>query len=580
MEEKEKERVLARIREAEQWRDSRYAQLWEDCYRRYRSQALPRREGSNIFVPHTFMQCEVIKARITESLFASRPYVAALPREGSDQARAEKMQLLLDWQLNDRMDLPRVIGSQVLDSMIIYGTGIAYTGWELRTGQRRRSRWQEQPLYDAQGRPLLDEQGQRIALPQQQVEKQVELLYDDPLVAHIPLQDFFCDARAWDIRRARFCGHREYVTRSLLEDMERQGKWQIDWQRLERQTLDLPMFEAEDSFAQRDSKGLYLLHHYWEDERHLVFVNRSQCVCAEDNPFWHGLKPYDKCCYVELPGEFYGMGVPEILSGLQDELNTSRNQRIDYNSLSLRRMWKLRKGCGLSARDLIWRQNGVLQVENMDDVQEISLQGLPADAFANESGVKQDMQDVTGCHDILMGIAYSQETATTTMTRDNNASLRFKAAVRAVVKDLLLPIARKCVALDQQFLSEPRLLRLLNQPDSGLFDCDPRELSGDYDLIYCGAATDSLANRELNKERVLQAYSLALSDPAYQRDDAARLRLFRKVLAALNITDGDELLPQTAVPAEPASAGIQPQTAVGAEPGALPDLSALLRNLS
>ena len=39
-----------------------------------------------------------------------------------------------------------------------------------------------------------------------------------------------------------------------------------------------------------------------------------------------------------------------------------------------------------------------------------------------------------------------------------------------------------------------------------------------------------MANRELNKERVLQAYSLALNDPAYQRDDEARLKLFRKVL--------------------------------------------------
>ena len=57
-------------------------------------------------LPHTFMQCEVIKARLCESLFSQRPYLAALPRESNDAARAQKMQTLLDWQLNERMDLP------------------------------------------------------------------------------------------------------------------------------------------------------------------------------------------------------------------------------------------------------------------------------------------------------------------------------------------------------------------------------------------------------------------------------------------------------------------------------------------
>ena len=40
------------------------------------------------------------------------------------------------------------------------------------------------------------------------------------------------------------------------------------------------------------------------------------------------------------------------------------------------------------------------------------------------------------------------------------------------------------------------------------------------------------------------AYSLALNDPAYQRDDEARLKLFRKALLALGLTDAEELLPK------------------------------------
>ena len=567
MEEKESMRVLARITAAEQWRDSRYADLWQDCYRRYRSQPKRQREGSNLFVPHTFMQCEVIKARLCESLFSQRPYLAALPRESNDAARAQKMQTLLDWQLNERMDLPRLLGERVIANLVIYGTGITYTGWQVKRRRMRQAIAESQPLADAAGRPYLDENGQALELPRQRVIERLVTLYDDPLVADIALSDFFCDPLAEDIEGARFCGHCELMTREALQALAEEGKYSIDWEKLPPAAGAATRGRAQeeaDCFAAGEDKELHLVHHYWEDARHLVFLDRCQCICEEENPFWHGMKPYDKCCYVPLPGEFYGMGVPEILAGLQDELNTSRNQRIDYNSLSLRRMWKLRRGCGLTARDLVWRQNGVLQVENMDDVQEIDLQSLPADAFANESSVKQDMQDATGCHDILMGIAYSNETATTTMTRDNNASLRFKAAVRMLVKDLLVPIARKCAAMDQQFLSGSRVVRLLGseQPEA-LFSIDPAEINGDYDVIYCGAAVESMANQELNKERALQAYSLALADPAYQNDDLARLKLFRKVLASLGLTEGDDLLPACRWPAAVADSGFAQQPAAG-----------------
>jgi len=543
MEEKQVQRVLERIREAESWRDSNYRSLWEDCLRRYRSQVKQKREGSNLFVPHTFMQCEVIKARVNETLFATRPYLAVLPREGNDTVKAEKLQMLLDWQMNERMDLARLLGEEVVGNVIIYGTGITYTGWQVKTRRVTEARYEDRLLTDAAQAAW----AAHFSLPQRSTVQTEQVVWDDPVVVNIPLTDFYVDPKAQTVEEARFCGHKEPVTREMLADLEAQGKYCIDWDHL--QTMD-EADAAADFFDSGDSKEMYLLHHYWEDDRHLVFLNRSQCICEEENPFWHGEKPYDKACYVPLEGSFYGMGIPELLAGLQDELNTCRNQRIDFNSMALRRMWKLRKGSGLTARDLLWRQNGVLQVENMDDIQEINTQNLPADAFANEAGVKQDMQDVTGCHDILMGVAYSGETATTTMTRDNNASLRFKSVVRCIIKDLLVPIARKCVAMDRQFLSAERAVRLLGEGGGDVLSVCPQDLCGEYDVIYCGAALETMANREVNKERALQAYSLALADPAYQRDDAARLKLFEKVLRGLGLADAEQLLPRQDAAAE------------------------------
>ncbi|MBR0375919.1 MAG: hypothetical protein IJH59_05080, partial [Firmicutes bacterium] len=196
LDKKEEQRILKRIEEAEQWRDKEYGPLWRDCFRRYRSRPEGPREGSNIFVPYTFMQTEVIKARLEESLFAQRPYVSALPREGGDTERAEKMQLLLDWQLNERMDLPRLLSDSIAASVIIYGTGIAYTGWQVRTRRVRKGGWREEPLLDKNGSPLPDETGRPLTGRARESSDSLETVYDDPVVANISLNDFYVDSTA------------------------------------------------------------------------------------------------------------------------------------------------------------------------------------------------------------------------------------------------------------------------------------------------------------------------------------------------------------------------------------------------
>jgi len=389
--------ILERIEVAEGSRKAKHEDKWRDCYRRFRSLPEGKREGSNIFVPYTFMQCAVVQARIASSMFANRPYVTVLPREDADMEQAELLQILVDWQLEDRMNIRQSLGEEVMQSLIVYGTGITYTGWKVAIRKMKYPEIREAPLADQfTNMPMQDETGRIITVPEREIVEEERAVYDDPIVQCIDLFDFFCDPYAADIGGARYCGHKEYQTKAQLTDLVKQGKYKIDFKTLAPVTVEKAAQVKRGDGPGEDTGdgdspafGMYLVHHYWEDNRHVVIINRKQIALNEENPFWHGQKPYDKCCYQPLSGEFYGVGIPEMCAGLQDELNTSRNQRVDYNSMAIRRMFKVRRGSGITQEDLVWRQGGVIQVNDPADVLEINIQELPASAFANEDNIEQ-----------------------------------------------------------------------------------------------------------------------------------------------------------------------------------------------
>ena len=556
--------IIERIRKSEQWRDNMYKEKWEENYKQYRSYAKPKSEGqSNIFVPYTFMQVETIKARVNESLFANRPYVSVLPRDAESQGKANVLQTLLDWQFNERMGIKREFAEDITSDACIFGTAVVYTAWAKKERTVKRREQTERPLMMEDGSgPYLDENMQPIVMPFMETVESSDIVYDDPTVQKIDIFDFFVDRLATTISDARYCGHVEYLTKKQVEQMVKDRGWKVNWKEIApatehsggkeiRSRINGNSIEAEDMEEGNSPQSVYKVHHYWEENRHVVLIGGTQCVLDEENPFWHGQMPYDKVNYVPLSNEFYGMGVPEILRDLQAELNTSRNMRIDYNAMALRRMWKVRKGCGLTPKDLLWRQNGVLMVNELDDVIEIGVANLPASAFTNEEVIKGDMRDATGCHDIIMGLAQSDETATTTMTKDNNASLRFKYFINAIVDDILVPMAQKCVSLDQQFMDESRWVRIGGEEAQELFYIDPAELQGNYDVVYVGSAVEPMANKELNKQKMLEAYNIAMSNPLVQQDPNAQMELLRSLFTAMEIKEVEKLLPQMPQPEPP-----------------------------
>ena len=547
---------LTRIEAAEKHRDSGYSELWKRCYKRWRNYAdeiIDKETGkpadrSNISIPYTFVQVETILPRLVETLFASRPYVSVKDREPSDLPNAEKMETLLDWQMNERMDIQDIFHGG-LKGCCIYGTSIAYTGWKWE--QRPVIKKQPQPVVDEEtGEPILDDvTGEPITeLKPMKID---EIEYDDPEVKFIDLGLFYVDTHAEDIDDARYCGHVSYETKEHLQKMEKLGIYKIDWEKVPK---DYNTNKARDdrmssvglptnSQAEEGNDNLYEVIHHWEDDLYVVIINRAVMAREGDNPFWHKRKPYKKGVYTLVPHEFYGMGIVETIEDLQDELNTERNMRIDFRAFLLRRMFLVRKGSVTNKKQLKWRQGGIIEVESLEDVKEFGISDTSGSSFNQESVIKNDMQDATGGHDVVMGTSSGKETATSTMTKDNNASMRFKLIISNLEKRLLAGVARFIMQLDQQFIDNSRILRVSGENGDDWVEIPPEEIQGEFDLIAVGSSVEPMANKEAYKQRMIELYNVSKGDPILQNFPDKQRNILKKVFEAFDLKDIESLLP-------------------------------------
>jgi hypothetical protein len=551
------QKYLTRIENAEKHRDSGYKELWIRCYKRYRNyvdqlvdaKGKPITDRSNISIPYSFTQVETILPRLVETLFAARPYVTVFGREAEDEFNADNMETLLDWQMNERMDIQRIFKTG-LKELCIYGTGIAYSVWKLK--EREIIKKQLQPVLDEEDNPTYEADGVTPVQdwqPTQMNEKE----YDDPDVRFIDIMSFFVDPNGENIDDARYTGHVSYECKEYINEMVKQGLWDVNWDfirndyrsnqaRADRMgAVGLPNSDENPDYS--DENGIYEVHHYWEDDKYVVIINRSWVAAESENPYWHKKKPYNKEVYCEVPHEFYGMGIIEMIGDLQDELNNERNMRIDFRSFLLRRMFKVRRGANIDRKQLVFKQGGIIEVDEMDDLDEMGVSDVPSSTFTEEQTIKQDMQDTSGAHDVVMGTSSSSETATSTMSKDNNASMRFKLVISSVEKSLLVGVSRLMMQLNQQFMDTDKVMRVTGEKGAKWVRLSPEDIQGEFDLTAAGSSVEPQANKEAFKQRMVELFGIVSNNPIMQQHPDKIMALLQKVFEAFDIKNTDSLLP-------------------------------------
>lgn len=490
---------------------------WHQQYIGYRDPLPEGQTGANVHVPRTYEEIDTLRARICKSLLGARPYIDFLPSGTSTEeiaandAKAKLAAALVDMQL-ERNQFPVTL-YKFVTSVLTAPIGVLSVGWRLEKAEVRRRVWDDS----------VNTSVDRVS---------EEIIWDDNEVRNVDFSDFWWDPRGTDLDSCRYVFHRTYATRKEIEArlalIERAGAgqiYEIDWDKLRGVSTEdaerltalgtqmAPLRSLGDRLSAED--GLYEVLDYWTDDNHAILVG-GELAHYGDNPYWrHRKKPFVVGVFDPLPGEFAGLNAVQILEHLQDELNTSHNQRIDYVSMLVKRMWRRDPTSELDDSQLVWRANGVIEARK-DEIEALNPgPDFTGTSMAHEGLLKVDMENALGVPPAERGVTSAgHQTATEIVTQSSNAGIRFDVRIMLFEAMGLKRLAYLMDCNNQQFIDKERMVRLPNAEGIDAWQLvRPGQLVGEFDYRPAGSSVDPAANKDMRRQQLMQLQEAVRDNP-------------------------------------------------------------------
>lgn len=206
-------------------------------------------------------------------------------------------------------------------------------------------------------------------------------------------------------------------------------------------------------------------------------------------PYKHGEFPFEKLEGIPS-GKFYGTSIIEDLVPLNREYNRTRSQIIENKN----RMAKLQLMAPRGSIEVqkITSEPGqvILYTPGFNPPTPVPLQNLPAYVMNEIQQLQQDMDDISGQHEISRGQNPAQVTAATALSYlqeqdDTKLSGTIESLEAAIEK-----LGRHILSYASQYWSEPRLVRVMGR--DGSFDAHvykAADLGGNNDVrVEAGSA--------------------------------------------------------------------------------------------
>ncbi len=509
-------------------------------YRLYRNkQDYPY--ANSVFTPDTFTFVEDITSKIVQTLVARSPVFSVVPRYGGVDKIARQLERAVQYCIENEDFEFFLEFCDLVKNGSIFGT--SYMG-----------------IY-----------------PDFDFSMSGELSYKGPRYDFTDFWDILPDPMCRRLNaKARYIIKRSIRYYEDIEDLGNKGiydKGQVSKLKdmnsgnLDQDRRDLLQEIGVESFISTE-KGKHEILEYFTGGNCVVIGDRQ--VVLKDttknkiSPYPYPL-PLVDYRYTQVPGEFFGIGIPEIVKDLQADKNIIRSQRRENVDLILNKILKLKIGAEVDIDTIKFFPGAIWEVGNLDDIAEMDLRDVTQSAYMEEEKVDLDMENATGSYRYSRGQnPQREETATAVVRLQKAAMSRFDIIIKQTEFGAMRKIARMVVLQMRTFMPQQMYERIIGEPDAGFYAIPTNDITRFYDFIPVGSSITNI--KEVRAQQIMQAQQMLLGvPPQIQQMEGFHVN-YREVLRmgleeALDIKNVDRLLPlvqQTPSPLLPQPPGGTP----------------------
>lgn len=415
--------------------------------------------ASNVFVPQTAIDVDTIHANMMNRLFGHErvwdvhalrgaEQVAVNPADGqkitwSTLAKATEEYLNKESGPGGLVDFYSCFEDESQNAVGV-GTAILYNPWVTLT----------QPDY------------QYDPISGQVVKEKEVTVFDGLKPQGIPLEDFLIVPFYPEIHgplAAPLFGHQAWLRRGQVYAKAMSGKYRYSAksEQLAR-VLAAPGHGDQDSATSvKDARAAntaegqsfgdarrhdYLIQHLWvrvqldpDQPEVRLYVQRHAVtgVLLGVQPWPYKTAPYHVLRYLRRPGDFYGIGVAELLESIQKGINTTFNQSVDNATVANMRCFKVKAGSNAARQFGDIYPGKKIIVNSPDELEPFQLGEVYPSSFQVGLNLRDFAERRTGINDPNLGQQNpAHATASATMALIQESGRRFDLYAKDMRKTL------------------------------------------------------------------------------------------------------------------------------------------------
>lgn len=374
--------------------------------------------ASNVEPPIASQKVNTVRAKLLSAFATKRPFFGVTTSRNDARAKANAIEKMLNAMAKSptQLDLDNV-NKSVLYNVARLGTAFVKVPWL-----------------------TIDEPVKTRDAATGVVSLKKKRTHNGPKVIEIRVEDFVMRSIFDDIERAPLVGSRTYLTRSEMEARVEAGVYDAVDGLLEAAVVDT-MEESRADVAEREgfassmpteepATALYEVFELYvrfdadkdgfsEDLKVWFERKTGKILRLEENLL--GRRDIVALRYLPLPGSIYGVGICQLLEGLQQTASFAFNYRVNNLQLVLTPVYKRRIGAMKSKRKTL-EPGQFLDLAELDDVMPMVTPDVTGSTYALENLVRDYADRISGANDPMSGYGDSS-----LKSGANAASLMFLA---------------------------------------------------------------------------------------------------------------------------------------------------------